>query len=183
MKVTATSLPGVLLIEPKVFQDPRGYFMESYHQTRYSESGLPPRFVQDNVSYSSKGILRGLHFQNPCPQGKLISVLQGEIFDVALDIRVGSPHFGKWTGVALNSENHHQLWVPEGFAHGFMVTSDKALVSYKCTELYAPQHELSILWNDPMIGIEWPKISPSLSGKDEKGLLLRDVPREKLFKY
>src|ERR1041385_32382 len=124
MNVAKTRLPGVLLIDSKIFRDPRGFFMESWHQSRYTESGLPPKFVQDNVSQSTRGVLRGLHFQNPCPQGKLVTVLSGEIFDVAVDIRNGSPTFGQWEGFTLSSQNNHQLWIPEGFAHGFVVQSD-----------------------------------------------------------
>lgn len=183
MKVTQTRIPSVLLIEARIFKDPRGFFMESWHQTRYLESGIPAQFVQDNVSYSSRGVLRGLHFQSPSPQGKLVSVLKGEIFDVAVDLRVGSPHFGQWVGANLSSENNLQLWVPEGFAHGFCVVSETAMVTYKCTSLYAPQYEVSLQWNDPDVGVEWPQIPPSLSTKDEKGIRLRDIPRDKLFQY
>lgn len=157
--------------------------MESWHQERYHTSGLPQHFIQDNVSSSSQGVLRGLHFQNPNPQGKLVTVLEGEIYDVAVDLRVGSPHFGKWVGATLSAENNLQFWVPEGFAHGFCVVSARAMVTYKCTEIYAPQHEVSLLWNDPDVGVEWPKLQTTLSNKDEKGIRLRDIPREKLFKF
>ena len=166
MNVRETGLPGVLVIEPDVFGDERGFFFEAWNRTRYEDAGLPGNFVQDNLSFSSKGVLRGLHFQNPHPQGKLVHVLQGEVFDVAVDIRVGSPTFGRWVGVSLSSENKRQLWVPEGFAHGFVVTSETALFSYKCTDSYHREAETSVLWNDPDIGIDWPLDDPTLSNKD-----------------
>jgi dTDP-4-dehydrorhamnose 3,5-epimerase len=183
MEVIETSLPGVKLIEPKVFGDERGFFMETYQAKRYQGVGITAPFVQDNISYSQKGVLRGLHFQNPNPQGKLVSVLQGEVFDVAVDIRVGSPTFGQWVGYLLNSENRRQLWVPEGFAHGFCVTGDSALFSYKCTDYYAPENEVSIRWDDPIIGIDWPLDAPSLSGKDIHALSLADIPQSDLPLY
>jgi dTDP-4-dehydrorhamnose 3,5-epimerase len=170
MNVIETELPGVLCVEPRRFRDPRGYFFETFRRDRYEALGLPGDFVQDNVSFSERSVLRGLHFQNPQPQGKLISILQGEIFDVAVDIRVGSPTFLKWTGMFLSSENGRQLMIPEGFAHGFVVTSDSALVLYKCTDFYRPDCESSLSWNDPAIGIEWPVEAPVLSDKD------RDAP-------
>lgn len=170
MKVTETSLPGVLCVEPRRFHDPRGYFFETFRRDRYESLGLAADFVQDNVSYSTRGVLRGLHYQNPHPQGKLISVLQGEVFDVAVDVRVGSPTFLQWTGMTLSAENGRQLMIPEGFAHGFVVTGDSALVLYKCTEFYRPDCESSIAWNDPALGIDWPIDSPILSEKD------RDAP-------
>lgn len=178
MKVNQTKLPEVLLIEPKVFEDPRGFFLESYHSQRYLEFGIPATFVQDNVSFSERGVLRGLHFQNPNSQGKLVSVLMGEIFDVAVDIRKGSPRFGQWVGEILSSQNHKQLFIPAGFAHGFCVTSPTALVSYKCTDLYHPENEHSLLWNDPDVGVQWPleNITPSLSKKDLVGHKLKDLP-------
>jgi len=166
MKVIATGLPGVMIIEPKVFGDPRGFFMESWNQARYEEHGLPAVFVQDNLSFSQKGVLRGLHFQNPNAQGKLVSVLQGEVFDVAVDIRVGSPTMGEWVGVTLSSENKRQFYIPEGFAHGFCVTSETALFAYKCTEVYQPQSEYGVSWQDPDLGIQWPIEKPLLSEKD-----------------
>jgi dTDP-4-dehydrorhamnose 3,5-epimerase len=148
MKVTETKLPGAVVVEPKVFGDERGFFMKTWHQTRYEEVGLPPRFVQDNLSFSTRGVLRGLHFQHPDQQGKLVQVLQGEVFDVAVDIRVGSPTFGEWEGVILSSENKRQFYVPEGFAHGFLVTGHRsALFSYKCTAQYNPSAEEFVLWN------------------------------------
>lgn len=181
MQVTETKLKGVLIIDARVFKDSRGFFMESWHSARYRDSGLPKEFVQDNVSYSSRGVLRGLHFQNPEPQGKLVTVLQGEIFDVAVDIRMGSPTFGQSVGVTLSSDNNKQLWVPEGFAHGFCVMSETAMVTYKCTRLYAPQNESSLLWNDPDLGIAWPKLEYSLSEKDKKGTRLKDFSNDRLF--
>ncbi len=176
MKVEQTKLDGVLLVTPQVFGDDRGFFMETYNKDKAIESGLPGEFVQDNHSKSSKGVLRGLHYQSPEWQGKLVRTVQGEIFDVAVDIRAGSPTFGEWVGYYLNDENKQQLYVPEGFAHGFVVTSDTAEVVYKCTSLYAPEQEGSVLWNDPEIGIDWPIESPLLSAKDEVGQLLKDVP-------
>ena len=184
MNVIETELPGVLIIEPKVFGDERGYFMESYQAQRYAEAGIPGPFVQDNLSYSRRGILRGLHLQNPKPQGKLVQVLQGEVFDVAVDVRAGSPHFGKWLGVSLSSDNKRQLYVPPGFAHGFVATSDMAMFVYKCTDYYAPQAELSIAWNDPDIGINWPLDGPpQLSTKDAAGLRLSEIAAERLPNY
>lgn len=177
MKVVETDLPGVLLIEPDVFGDERGFFMEAYNGRRYEkEAGLPGRgFVQDNLSLSERGVLRGLHFQNPNPQGKLVSVLLGEVFDVAVDIRVGSPTFGRWAGFALSAENKRQLWVPEGFAHGFLVTSDRALFHYKCTNYYDRDSDRALLWNDPDVGVEWPVAEPVLSGKDRAALTLASL--------
>ena len=183
MKVIETSLPGVVIIEPKVFGDERGFFMETWNKQRYSDAGIPTDFVQDNLSFSRRGVLRGLHFQNPNAQGKLVSVLQGEVYDVALDIRYGSPTFGQWTAIRLSSENRRQFYVPEGFAHGFCVTSETALFSYKCTDLYNQQAEGSILWNDPDLGIEWPVETPELSGKDCEGMRLRDFPIAQLPEY
>ena len=183
MQISQTKLSGVLLIEPKVFKDPRGFFLETWHATRYADFGIPSNFVQDNVSLSSRGVLRGLHFQNPNGQGKLLSVLEGEIFDVAVDIRVGSPTFGQWVGFALSAYNNHQLWVPAGFAHGFCVVSEKALVIYKCTELYAPRFEASLLYKDPDIGVVWPDIKLSLSEKDLKARQLKDIPLSELPQY
>ena len=177
MNVEQTRLENVLLVTPKVFGDDRGFFMETYNQEKAKEAGLPSNFVQDNHSKSSKGVLRGLHYQNPQWQGKLVRVIQGEIFDVAVDIRDGSPTFGEWVGACLNDENKQQLYVPEGFAHGFVVTSDTAEVIYKCTSLYAPEQEGSIMWNDSDIGIEWPIESPLLSEKDNNAMQLKDIPK------
>lgn len=183
MKITETELPGVLIIEPKVFGDERGFFMESWNRARYEESGVRDGFVQDNLSYSQHGVLRGLHFQNPQPQGKLVSVLRGEVFDVAVDIRVGSPSFGRWTGTFLSAENRRQLWIPPDFAHGFVVTGEDALFSYKCTDYYAPAAEGAVLWNDPEIGIDWPVEVPTLSGKDRSAPPLAALPEDVLPRY
>jgi len=177
MKVEQTKLDGVLLVTPQVFGDDRGFFMETYNRDKALSSGLPSEFVQDNHSKSSKGVLRGLHYQNPKWQGKLVRTVQGEIYDVAVDIRHGSSTFGEWVGVYLNHENKQQLYVPEGFAHGFVVTSDTAEVVYKCTSLYAPEQEGSVLWNDSDIGIDWPIDQPLLSAKDEVGQRLADLPK------
>ena len=183
MKVIATGLPGVMIIEPKVFGDARGFFMETWNQERYVEHGLPAVFVQDNISFSQKGVLRGLHFQNPNAQGKLVYVLQGEVFDVAVDIRMGSPTFGKSVGVTLSSENRRQFYIPAGFAHGFCVTSDTALFAYKCTEMYQPQSEYGVSWNDPDLGINWPLEKPLLSEKDLINPRLRDIEQRLLPRY
>ncbi|MDP8947480.1 MAG: dTDP-4-dehydrorhamnose 3,5-epimerase [Actinomycetota bacterium] len=184
MKVIETKIPGVVIVEPKVFGDERGFFMETWHRARYEEAGLPGRFVQDNLSFSAGGVLRGLHFQNPDQQGKLVQVLQGEVFDVAVDIRVGSPTFGEWEGLILSSENKRQFYVPEGFAHGFLVTGDRALFAYKCTAKYNPGAEGFVLWNDPEIGIEWPlQAPPVLSEKDRTAQPLSKIPVEQLPRY
>jgi dTDP-4-dehydrorhamnose 3,5-epimerase len=180
MKVTPTSLEGVLLLSAQVFGDSRGCFYEMYHAERYRKAGLPRPFVQDNVSVSSRGVVRGLHFQNPQAQAKLVTVLTGEIFDVAVDIRRGSSNFGKWVGVILSDENRDQLFVPEGFAHGFCVLSDRATVLYKCTELYFPEAEQSIFWNDPALKIDWPIQQCSLSEKDARAPLLGEIPPHRL---
>lgn len=183
MKVTETRLPGVLLLEPRVFRDERGQFLESWNQDRYRQLGVPGRFVQDNLSVSRRGVLRGLHFQNPHPQGKLVSVPQGAVFDVVVDLRVGSSTFGEWLGVELSSENFHQLYIPQGFAHGFQILSETALFSYKCTDYYYPDGEGTVLWNDPDLEIDWPLGAPILSPKDQVGIRLRDFPRHKLPSY
>jgi dTDP-4-dehydrorhamnose 3,5-epimerase len=178
MEFIPTKLPDVILIKPKVFEDPRGFFMETYRGDRFSAAGIPQNFVQENHSRSQKGVLRGLHYQIRNPQGKLVRAIVGEIFDVAVDIRRSSPTFGQWVGIILSAENRYQLWVPEGFAHGFYVTSDHAEVVYKVTDYYAPEWERSILWNDPRIGIEWSlneKESPILSQKDINGKPLADA--------
>jgi len=177
MKVTPTELPDVLLIEPKVHGDQRGWFVESFHRERYRDAGIALDFVQDNMSYSARGTLRGLHIQNPHSQGKLVQVIAGEVFDVAVDARRDSPHFGRWTGAHLSADNKHQLWVPPGFLHGFLVLSNTALFSYKCTDLYHPQAELSVRWDDPDIVDSG---APSLSEKDRNAPLLRDIPRARL---
>jgi dTDP-4-dehydrorhamnose 3,5-epimerase len=176
MKVTPTKLPQVLLLEPRVFGDSRGFFFESWNERDFTHAGIHARFVQDNHSRSAKGVLRGLHYQLHRPQGKLIRVIAGEIFDVAVDIRRGSPGFGKWEGVRLAAESHRMLWIPAGFAHGFCVLSDFAEVLYKATDYYAPEHERCLLWNDPEIGIAWPLEGvPVLSAKDAAGVRLRNA--------
>jgi dTDP-4-dehydrorhamnose 3,5-epimerase len=171
----------LLIVEPKIFGDSRGFFMESWNQRRYAEAGLPDSFVQDNLSFSHRGALRGLHFQNPSPQGKLVSVLQGEVFDVAVDLRRNSATFGKSESIRLSAENKRQFYVPPDFAHGFLVLSETALFHYKCTAFYSPKDELTLLWNDPDLGIDWPLENPTLSEKDAKGLRLRELPVERLF--
>jgi dTDP-4-dehydrorhamnose 3,5-epimerase len=177
MQVQATSIPGVLIFEPKVFGDDRGFFYESFNERRFTElSGVSSSFVQDNHSKSARNVLRGLHYQIQQPQGKLVRVVAGEVFDVAVDIRKSSATFGQWVGVVLSAENKRQLWVPPGFAHGFVVTSESAEFLYKTTDYWAPEHERSILWNDPAIGIKWPmQGAPLLSGKDQIGKLLADA--------
>ena len=180
MNVIQTELPGVLIIEPRVFGDERGFFMETWQQQRYAEAGMPEQFVQDNISFSRRGILRGLHYQNPQGQGKLVYVLQGEVYDVAVDIRAGSPHYGDAVGVTLSAENKRQFYIPPGFAHGFCVTSTTALFVYKCTEFYNPALEGSVRWDDPQIGIDWPISEPLLSEKDKAAPLLKDIPRDRL---
>ncbi|MBS3975471.1 MAG: dTDP-4-dehydrorhamnose 3,5-epimerase [Syntrophomonadaceae bacterium] len=180
MKTIATKLPGVLVIEPPVFGDARGFFMETWNQKRYAEAGLPASFVQDNLSFSKLGTLRGLHFQHPNAQGKLVYVLQGEVFDVAVDIRTGSPTFGQWVGVTLSAANKRQLYIPEGFAHGFCVTSETALFAYKCTDFYNPATEGGIAWDDPDLGIPWPDSKPILSEKDRNYPRLKELPPERL---
>jgi len=183
MKVSETTLPGVLLVEPQVFGDARGFFYESFHEAKYREAGIDRRFVQSNVSRSARGVLRGLHYQWPNPQGKLIGVLEGEVYDVAVDIRQGSPTFGRSVGVMLSADNHRQLWIPEGFAHGFCVVSEFATFSYQCTALYDPKADASIRWNDAAFGIDWPISNPLLSDKDAKAPLFADVPAERLPVY
>lgn len=177
MDVVKTRIPEVLVLEPKVFGDSRGFFFESYNQRAFQDAtGWAPAFVQDNHSRSQKGVLRGLHYQIVQPQGKLVRVVVGEVFDVAVDIRRASPTFGRWVGANLSSENKRQMWVPPGFAHGFVVLSDFAEFLYKTTDFYAPEHERCIAWNDPDIGIEWPiNGEPGLSEKDKKGFLLKDA--------
>ncbi len=184
IKVTQTSLSRVLLIEPQVFTDDRGFFLETFHHKKYAEAGLGQRFVQDNHSHSNRHTLRGLHYQfGNHGQGKLVYVVTGEIFDVAVDIRRGSPTFGKWVGVVLSAQNKHQLYVPEDFAHGFCVLSDTADVIYKCTEFYSPGHESGVFWADPMINIEWPIQTPLLSDKDLRNPTLAELPEKHLPLY
>lgn len=183
MKIHKTELSGVFTIEPKVFGDQRGYFMETWNQTAYAAAGITENFVQDNLSLSKKGTLRGLHFQKPDTQGKLIYALEGEIFDVVVDIRNGSPTFGRFVSVILNSENKSQLYIAPGFAHGFCVTSEQALVAYKCTARYNPQAEGCVRWNDPDLAIPWPVRDPELSDKDKCGKRLADFPANRLPDY
>jgi dTDP-4-dehydrorhamnose 3,5-epimerase len=183
MRLIPTDLTDITIIEPKVFGDARGYFVETWSQVRYRDAGLPATFVQDNVSRSSHGVLRGLHFQNPKAQGKLVTVLEGEVYDVAVDIRIGSPTFGRAVGVVLSGDNKRQVYVPPGFAHGFCVTSETALFMYKCTELYAPEAEKGITWNDPDLGIRWPIERPTLSSKDANYPRLRDIDQSTLPTY
>ena len=183
MNVIETPLPGVLLLEPKVFGDDRGYFFETWNQSRYAHVGIPGPWAQDNLSRSARGVLRGLHYQHPNAQGKLVSVLQGAVYDVALDIRVGSPTFGRWHAEELSAENKRQFWVPAGFAHGFVVTSETALFCYKCTAPYAPEEEGSVLWDDPDLDIPWPIDAPTLSAKDAAGTPLKAIPPDRLPKF
>lgn len=175
VKFTETSLPGVILIEPRVFGDERGFFMETYRADVFKAHGIDGAFVQDNHSRSARGVLRGLHYQEPYPQGKLVRCTRGALFDVAVDIRRGSPAFGKWYGVTLSEENKSMLWIPPGFAHGFCAVTDDAELVYKTTEIYRPEHDRAILWNDPEIGIEWPIADPTLSTKDAAASRLRDA--------
>ena len=175
MKITPARIPDVLIIEPDVFGDNRGFFMETWHAQKYAEQGLDVNFVQDNHSRSTKGVLRGLHYQLEQPQGKLVRVVTGRVFDVAVDVRRGSPTFGQWVGIELSGENHRQIYVPPGFAHGFCVLSDSVDFLYKCTDYYAPQHEQGILWCDPDIGIEWPGDNFRISEKDAGNALLKDM--------
>ncbi|MCG6879497.1 MAG: dTDP-4-dehydrorhamnose 3,5-epimerase [Deltaproteobacteria bacterium] len=175
LKFTETSLAGVILIEPTVFEDDRGYFMETFHSEKYAEMGILKPFIQDNHSHSRRGTLRGLHYQLENPQGKLVYAVRGEIFDVAVDIRTGSPDFGKWTGNLLSQKNKHQLYVPEGFAHGFCVLSETADVIYKCTDHYAPGDEYGVFWADNTINIKWPMEGPILSKKDSENPALADI--------
>ncbi len=183
IQVTPAAIPEVLVIDPALYGDARGYFLEVWHQVSYKDFGMPLNFVQDNVSRSQHGILRGLHLQHPFGQGKLVHVLEGEVFDVAVDVRLGSPTFGRWVGECLSGENHRQLYIPAGFAHGFCVISPHALVAYKVTELYHQETELGIAWNDPDLGVEWPIGSPQLSLKDSAAPRLRDVPHDRLPRW
>ncbi len=179
MKVIETAIPGLLILEPKVFGDARGFFMESYNAKVFGDAtGLAPDFVQDNHSRSARGVLRGLHYQIEQAQGKLVRAVRGSVFDVAVDLRRSSPTFGQWAGVELSEDNHRQLWIPPGFAHGFLVTSESADFLYKTTDYYAPQHERSLAWNDPTVGVAWPLHllggAPLLSAKDVAGKALAD---------
>ncbi len=183
MKVIQSSLPGVCIIEPQVFGDHRGFFMESYQRQRYQELGIDATFVQDNVSFSVQNTLRGLHYQHPRGQAKLIQVLDGEIYDVAVDIRKGSPTYGQWFGVTISAKDKRQVYIPEGFAHGFCVLSKTALFSYKCSEYYLPEDEGGVLWNDPHIGIQWPIKTPILSDRDSNFTGLTEISEDRLPAY
>ena len=180
MKILPAEIPGLLIVEPVVYGDNRGFFTETWHRNRYAELGIDRVFVQDNLSRSMKGTLRGMHFQIRRPQAKLVQAISGELFDVAVDLRPDSPTFGKWEGVLLSDKNMRQLYIPEGFAHGFCVLSDTALFSYKCTDFYAPEDEGGLLWSDPDVGIEWPVSTPTLSAKDRAHPRLRDMGRQQL---
>jgi dTDP-4-dehydrorhamnose 3,5-epimerase len=175
LKVIKTEMPGLLIIEPDIFKDSRGFFMETWNAKRYAEAGLDVNFVQDNLSFSSYGVLRGLHYQQPSSQGKLVYVIHGSVYDVAVDIRVGSPSFGHWYGLVLSADNRKQFYIPEGFAHGYCVLSETALFAYKCTDFYSPANEGGIAWDDPDLGIDWPVANPILSDKDTKHPLLRQI--------
>jgi dTDP-4-dehydrorhamnose 3,5-epimerase len=184
MNVTPTRLPGVVIVETRIFRDDRGYFLETWSAGAYGPAGLPTEFKQDNLSCSAVGVLRGLHYQFPTAQGKLVSVARGRVFDVAVDIRVGSPDFGRWEGVMLSAEDGRQLYIPPGFAHGFLVLGDEpAVFTYKCTEGYDPAGQCSIRWDDPEIGVDWPEGPPRLSPKDADAPRLRDVPESRLPRY
>lgn len=183
MKVIETDLPGCVVLEPRVFADDRGFFYESFNSDKLAKHGLQPAFVQGNVSSSTCGVLRGLHYQWPKPQGKYVSVLEGEVWDVAVDIRRGSPHYGKWTAALLSAENKRYFWIPEGFAHGFVVLSERALFTYLCTATYDPAADANIRWDDADLAIDWPVSDPLLSGKDAKAPFLADVPQECLPVY
>jgi dTDP-4-dehydrorhamnose 3,5-epimerase len=183
MKFTELEIPGVILVEPDVFSDARGYFTETFHSEKYAKGGIGKPFVQDNFAHSTKHVLRGLHFQNRQAQGKLVYAVRGSVFDVAVDVRRGSPAYGKWVGRMLSDENHHQLYVPEGCAHGYLVLSDEADVMYKCTDLYAPQFDRGLLWNDPAIRIDWPVKNPVLSAKDAANPTLEAIPVDLLSTF
>lgn len=182
MEVVSLEIPDVKLVKPRVFNDDRGFFMQTYHYKQYRDAGIDVRFVQDNWSHSTRGVLRGLHYQLKNPQDKLVSVIRGEVFDVAVDIRQGSPTFGKWVGAILSEENKHQLFVPVGFAHGFCVLSDKVDFVYKCSNFYTPGDEYGVCWNDPDLCIEWPIENAILAGKDREAPLLQDIPSAHLPK-
>lgn len=183
MKLHKTDLPGCVVIEPRVFGDDRGFFYESFNRDRLAEHGLDPVFVQGNVSSSSRGVLRGLHYQWPGPQGKYVSVVEGEVWDVAVDIRRGSPHFGRWTAVVLSAENKRHFWIPEGFAHGFVTLSERAVFTYLCTATYDAAADAAIRWDDPTLAIDWPVSAPSLSEKDARAPLLAEVDPARLPDY
>ena len=183
LQIIETSLPGVLVIQPRVFGDARGFFMETYRQSALAEAGIRESFVQDNHSRSARGVLRGLHYQLRHPQAKLCRVAQGEVLDVAVDIRLGSPHFGKWVGVVLSGENHAQIYIPKGFAHGFVVRSDTADFLYKCSDYYDGPDDRGVLWNDPHLAIDWDTPSPLVSDKDQRYLPLAQISSDELPRY
>jgi dTDP-4-dehydrorhamnose 3,5-epimerase len=183
MKLTETDLPGCIVVEPRVFGDARGAFWESWNRPRFAAHGLDFEVTQSNVSMSERGVLRGLHYQWPNPQGKLVSVLEGEVYDVAVDIRRGSPHFGRWTAVVLTGENKRHFWIPEGFAHGFVVLSERAVFNYLCTRPYDASADAGVRWNDARLGIDWPVSAPSLSGKDAIAPFLDDIDPARLPEY
>ncbi len=183
MKIRTTKLEGAIIIEPAVFGDERGFFLETWNRDRYQEAGIGLPFVQDNISYSQKGVLRGLHFQYPHAQGKLVQVISGEVFDIAVDIRRGSPTFGESVGVMLTGELKNQFYVPPGFAHGFCVVSDTAMFAYKCTDMYHPETEHSLAWDDPDLNIQWPLSQPRLSDKDRQASRLKDLDEAVLPVY
>jgi dTDP-4-dehydrorhamnose 3,5-epimerase len=180
VRIIETPIPGVLIIEPRVFTDGRGYFLEQWNADRYARAGATGTYVQDNVSYSTRGVLRGLHFQHPHGQAKLVAVTSGEAYDVVVDVRRGSPTFGQWTAVVLSAENHRQLLIPSGFAHGFVVTGDHAIVCYKASDYYDPDTEKTLRWNDPSVGVDWPIASPLLSARDADGKLLEEFAASEL---
>ncbi len=182
MKVLAAGIPDILIIEPKLFGDQRGFFLETYQLERYASHGILRPFVQDNLSRSARGVLRGLHLQNPLTQGKLVNVLRGRVLDVAVDVRRGSPTFGRHVAVELSDENRRQLWVPRGFAHGFVVLSESADFAYKCDNIYSPEDEIVVRWNDPELGIDWKIENPSLSARDAAAPVLRDIPNLPIYR-
>jgi dTDP-4-dehydrorhamnose 3,5-epimerase len=183
VKVVETDLPGCLVIEPQIFGDERGFFYESFNHDKLAAHGLQPAFVQGNVSSSTQGVLRGLHYQWPNPQGKYISVSEGEVWDVAVDVRRGSPTFGRWTAVVLSAENRRHFWVPEGYAHGFVTLSERAVFHYLCTATYDREADAAIRWDDAELAIDWPVTDPTLSEKDARAPFLRDVPADRLPVY
>jgi len=183
VRVVETGLPGCVLIEPRVYGDDRGFFFESFNHDKLVASGLQPRFVQGNVSSSRRGVLRGLHYQWPKPQGKLVSVVDGEVWDVAVDVRRGSPTFGRWTGVVLSADNKRQLWIPEGFAHGFVTLSERAMFTYLCTETYDAAADAAIAWNDATLAVDWPVSDVTLSDKDARAPFLDEIPEDRLPVY
>jgi len=183
MNILTTKIPGLLIIEPKVFGDDRGFFVETWQTERYREAGIELPFVQDNLSASSCGVLRGLHHQYPSPQGKLVQVIAGEVFDVAVDIRNDSPTFGQWEAIILDDKSRRQFWIPPGLAHGFCVLSERAVFAYKCTDYYQPDGELTLAWDDHDLAIDWPIKNPGLSDKDKVGMRLSELPRERLMQF